>query len=105
MRISERGWKWDWTLYLFDRNLDMFISEDLPFLRLLLQASHLDEVDAGFWFPFAWCGLHERKIFWGPTWLSWPVSIHKRGVRPAVFAETAVALVEGGGKQRHSWHY
>ncbi len=45
--------------------------------------------------------------FWGAmslTWLSLPVSIHKRGVRPAVFAKTAVALVEGGGKPRHSWH-
>ncbi len=36
-----------------------------------------------------------------PTWLNLPVSFHKRGVRPAVFAETADALVEGEGKQRH----
>ncbi len=56
-----------------------------------MQGSHLDS------------GSHSlvaiymsKKFFWGPTWLSLPVSIHKRGARPAVFAETAVALVEGG---------
>ncbi len=28
-------------------------------------------------------------------WLSLPVSIHKKGVRPTIFSEVAVALVEG----------
>ncbi len=32
-------------------------------LGLWLQGSHLDEVDAEFCFPFACCGLHERKFF------------------------------------------
>ncbi len=40
------------------------------------------------------------NFFWGPTWLSLPVSIHNRGVWLTVFAVIAVALVEGGGKQR-----
>ncbi len=73
----------------------MSVYEGLPFLGLWLEASNLDDVDAEFWFLFACCGLHERNIFWGLTWLSLPVSIHKRGVRPAIFAETAVTLVEG----------
>ncbi len=32
----------------------------------------------------------------GPTWNSLPASVHKRGVRPALFTVIAVDLIEGG---------
>ncbi len=38
------GAKWEWTFYLHDISLDMSFSEDLSFLGLGLQESHLDGV-------------------------------------------------------------
>ncbi len=55
------GGKWEWTLYLFDRNLEMSVWEDLPFLGLWLQGSHLDEVNTGLWFSFA-CYMSENFL-------------------------------------------
>ncbi len=38
------GAKWEYTLYLHNMSLDISVSEDLPFLSLGLQESHLDGV-------------------------------------------------------------
>ncbi len=55
----------EFSLKIAFGNLEMSFREDVPFLGLWLQRSHVDRVETGFWFPYVRCGLHERNVFLG----------------------------------------
>ncbi len=51
--------------------------------------------------PLSAVYMRDFFIGGGATWLSLPPSIHKGGVRSAIFYDTVAALFKGGGKHNH----